>query len=302
MQDLLGALTGLFGDTGSSGPIGDFVADNPGFSLFLGIALFAAIGAVGVFFRDVFFQRTHAIRHNFPVVGNLRYFLESIGPELRQYWVANDKEERPFNRSSRRWIYASAKGQNNAFGFGTSEELYGIGYPILKHAAFPYPDDKAPVIEDDPSLVPCLKVLGEAHGRARPWRPMSIINVSAMSYGSLGRNAVQAINRGCAIARAFHNTGEGGLCEHHTQGAEIVWQLGTGYFGARNEDGSFSLPTLVDKVAAQPKVRAIEIKLSQGAKPGKGGILPGSKVTPEIARIRGIPVGKDTVPQPQLPP
>ena len=269
-----------------------FVSQHPGFSLLIAAAVAALGFMAAVFVRDVFVQRSHAIQHNFPVIGHLRYLLESVGPELRQYWVANDKEERPFNRSSRAWVYASAKGQNNTFGFGTSEELYGIGYPIVKHAAFPFPDDQAVAIDDDATLIPCLKVIGVAHGRQRPWRPMSIVNVSAMSFGSLGANATRAINRGCAGARAYHNTGEGGISDYHNEGAEIVWQLGTGYFGARDAEGRFSLPTLVEKVKANHNIRAIEVKLSQGAKPGKGGILPGSKVTPEIARVRGIEVGK----------
>ena len=274
------------------GALQEFVAVHPGFTLFVASILAAMFGALLVLLRDVFLQRRHAIQHNFPVIGHLRYLAENIGPELRQYWVANDKEERPFNRSSRAWVYASAKGQNNTFGFGTSEEIYGLGYPILKHATFPFPDHEATVIDDDPSLVPCLKVIGEANGRRRPWRPMSIVNVSAMSYGSLGRNAVRAINKGCALARAYHNTGEGGFCEYHGEGADVVWQLGTGYFGARTAEGGFDLEELIRKVEANPAIRAIEVKLSQGAKPGKGGILPGSKVTPEIARIRGIEVGK----------
>ncbi len=250
------------------------------------------VGLVGVAVHDVT-QARHTIKHNFPVVGHLRYLLEKIGPELRQYWVANDKEEMPFNRSERRWIYATAKGQNNNFGFGTTELLYGTGYPIIKHAAFPFPETKAEYPEGDKSAVPCLKVLGEAHGRRRPYRPQSVINISAMSFGSLGERAVTAMNLGAKEARCFQNTGEGGLSPYHLNGADIVWQLGTGYFGARDAEGRFSLEMLAEKVEKNPCVRAIEIKLSQGAKPGKGGILPGAKVTPEIALIRGIPVGKD---------
>lgn len=256
----------------------------------LGVAfLFATMVAI----RDVFFQRTHAIQHNFPVVGHLRYLLEEIGPELRQYWVANDKEETPFNRSERRWVYASSKGQNKNFGFGSTETMDEVGYPIIQPSAFPFDAKTAPVLDEDPTLLPCLKVIGPQ--RKRPWRPMSIVNVSAMSYGSLGRNAVAAINRGCADARAFHNSGEGGFSEHHDHGADVVWQLGTGYFGARNPDGTLCLQRLRDKVQQHTCIRAVEIKLSQGAKPGKGGILPGAKVTPEIARIRGVPAGEDCV-------
>jgi len=270
----------------------EIALDNLGFSVTVAAALLAVVVLLFVLVRDIFLQRKHAIQHNFPVVGHLRYFMEMIGPELRQYWVANDKEELPFNRSERSWVYASAKGQNNTFGFGTSEQVYSAGYPIIKHSAFPFPDTQAVVLEDDPSRVPCLKVVGAHHKRRRPWRPMSIINVSAMSFGSLGQNAVLALNRGVCDAGAYHNTGEGGVSPYHLEGgAELVWQLGTGYFGARNPDGTLSLELLAERCAASPQIRAIEIKLSQGAKPGKGGILPGEKVTKEIAAIRGIPVG-----------
>ncbi len=247
-----------------------------------------------VFVHDVS-QRRHTIKHNFPVVGHLRYFLEMIGPELRQYWVANDKEEMPFSRAERSWVYATAKKQNNNFGFGTTELLYDAGYPIIKHAAFPFPESEARYIEGDPTMVPSLKVMGEWRSRKRPYRPASVVNISAMSYGSLGERAVSALNQGARMARCFHNTGEGGVSPYHNFGADIVWQIGTGYFGARDERGRFSLERALDRLQQNPNVRAIELKLSQGAKPGKGGILPGAKVTPAIARIRGIPVGKDCI-------
>jgi glutamate synthase (ferredoxin) len=237
-------------------------------------------------------QTRHAIIRNFPVIGHIRYMLEMIGPEIRQYFVANDKEERPFNRDERRWIYASAKGQNSTFGFGTTEQLYEIGYPIIKHAAFPFPDKDATYPGDDPTAIPGLKVLGQRHTRARCYRPSSIINISAMSFGSLGGRAISALNIGAREANCMHNTGEGGISQYHCLGGDLMWQLGTGYFGAR-EDGVFSMDVLARQVEEHPQVRCIEIKLSQGAKPGKGGILPASKVTAEIARIRGIPVGKD---------
>jgi glutamate synthase (ferredoxin) len=237
-------------------------------------------------------QTRHAIIRNFPVIGHIRYMLEMIGPEIRQYFVANDKEEQPFNRDERRWIYASAKGQNSTFGFGTTEQLYEIGYPIIKHAAFPFPDEDATYPGDDPTAIPGLKVLGQRHGRARCYRPSSIINISAMSFGSLGGRAISALNIGAREANCMHNTGEGGISPYHCLGGDLMWQLGTGYFGAR-EDGVFSMDVLARQVEEHPQVRCIEIKLSQGAKPGKGGILPASKVTAEIARIRGIPVGKD---------
>ncbi|MEE9393323.1 MAG: FMN-binding glutamate synthase family protein [Planctomycetota bacterium] len=239
------------------------------------------------------FQKRHAIRHNYPLVGRLRYFLEMIGPELRQYWVANDREELPFNRSERSWIYASSKGQNNTFGFGTSEMIYGVGYPIIKNAAFPFPEKNATYPGDDKTVIPCLKIMGERHSRKRPYRPNSIINISAMSFGSLGYRAISALNAGAREAGCYHNSGEGGISPYHRKGADIMWQLGTGYFGARDKNGKFSLDRVADRVKEVPEVRCIEIKLSQGAKPGKGGILPGAKVTAEIAAIRDIPEGED---------
>lgn len=247
-------------------------------------------------FYDVFIQKKHTILHNFPVVGHFRYWLEQIGPELRQYIVANDKEETPFNRSERRWIYASSKGVNSYFGFGSTETPpYESGYPIIKHAAFPFPENQAVYINGDPSAIPCLKVMGAHHRRRRPYRPTSVINISAMSFGSLGEKAITSLNKGAQLAQCYHNTGEGGFSPYHALGADVVWQIGTGYFGAREENGQFSLPKLLEKTTRYPQIRAIEIKLSQGAKPGKGGVLPGRKVTPEIAAIRGIPLGQDCI-------
>lgn len=254
-------------------------------------------GAVvgGVALRDML-QKKHAIKHNFPLIGNFRYFLEEIGPELRQYIVANDKEETPFNRAERRWVYASSKGENSYFGFGSTEEPpYEVGFPLIKHAAFPFPESRARFLNDDPSAVPCLKVMGETHGRKRRYRPASVINISAMSFGSLGERAVRALNIGARESHCYHNTGEGGISSYHQQGADLCWQIGTGYFGARDADGNFSLEKLVEKVQRLPQIRLIEIKLSQGAKPGKGGVLPAKKVTAEIAEIRGVPAGRDCI-------
>ncbi len=240
-------------------------------------------------------QRKHAITHNYPVVGHIRYWLETIGPELRQYLVANDKEEAPFNRDERRWIYTSAKGSNKNFGFGTTEQLYSIGYPIIKHSAFPFPEADAQHLGGDKTAVPCLKVMGMKRNRRRPYRPGSIVNISAMSYGSLGKNAISALNKGAKEAGCYHNSGEGSVSPYHLFGADVMWQLGTAYFGARDDEGNFSLDKMVAKCEKNPQIRAIEIKLSQGAKPGKGGILPGDKVTEEIAQVRDVPVGKDVI-------
>lgn len=240
-------------------------------------------------------QRKHAITHNFPVVGHFRYWLEVIGPELRQYWVSNDKEEAPFNRDERRWIYTSAKGSNKNFGFGTTEQLYSIGYPIIKHVAFPFPEANAHHVGGDKTAVPCLKVMGAARNRKRLYRPASVVNISAMSFGSLGKNAISALNKGAKAAGCYHNSGEGSVSPYHLFGADVMWQLGTAYFGARDDDGNFSLEKMMAKCEKNPQIRCIEIKLSQGAKPGKGGILPGDKVTQEIAEVRAVPVGKDVI-------
>ena len=264
---------------------------NPIVSIFIGIAAFLII----VVIYDIFIQNKHTVLHNFPIVGHIRYWLEKVGPELRQYIVANDKEESPFNRSERRWIYASSKNQNNFFGFGTTEQLYEPGYPIIKNSAFPVSDENIHHLNNDPSAIPCLKIIGDPNRRRRPFRPLSLINISAMSYGSLGKKAVSALNMGAKMSDCYHNTGEGGLSKYHLFGANIMLQIGTGYFGVRDEKGNFDLEKLVSLTERNPNIRLIEIKMSQGAKPGKGGVLPGCKVNSEIASIRGIPEGKDCI-------
>ncbi|MFT5289346.1 MAG: glutamate synthase domain-containing protein 2 [Planctomycetota bacterium] len=241
-------------------------------------------------------QTKKSILRNFPVLGHLRYLLIEIGPELRQYVVASNREEAPFNRSEREWIDRSADKKNNYFGFGTDDQIYGIGYPIIKHAVFPYGDEAFTGSHSDKTAsIPCAKVLGEWHGRSNPYRPPSIINISAMSFGSLGAHAIQALNEGAFQADCYHNTGEGGVSPYHRKGADICLQIGTGYFGCRNEAGEFDLGMLQDLIKEVPRVRMIEIKLSQGAKPGKGGVLPAAKITEEISKIRGIPMGKDCI-------
>ncbi len=241
-------------------------------------------------------QRRHAILRNFPIIGHFRYWLEAVGPELRQYIVTSNDEERPFSRDQRRWIYSSAKNENSYFGFGTDNDLEKTaGYIIIRHSAFPkhtpHPGEPG---YDGKYQVGCARILGEARGRKHAFRPTSIVNTSAMSYGSLSGAAVEAINRGVAIAGALQNTGEGGICEFHRKGGDLIWQMGTGYFGCRDATGNFSMERFLETIASA-KVRAIEIKLSQGAKPGMGGLLPAAKVSPEIAKIRGIPMGKDCV-------
>ncbi len=228
-------------------------------------------------------QKRHAILRNFPVIGHLRYALESIGPELRQYIVTDNDEERPFSRDQRRWVYASAKGDNKYFGFGTDNRFDQAGYPFFHHDPFPIDAD----VGDE---IACAKVMGEWRSRDHAFRPPSIVGISAMSFGSLSSAAITALNRGAGLAGCLHNTGEGGISNHHRNGGDLVFQLGTGYFGARDAHGKFSIDAMLASMQGA-QVRAIEIKLSQGAKPGLGGVLPGAKVTPEIAAARGVEIG-----------
>ncbi|MEX0426877.1 FMN-binding glutamate synthase family protein [Nocardioides sp. DS6] len=246
-----------------------------------------ALGAVAA--RDLT-QKKHAILRNFPIIGHARYLLEEVGPELRQYIVTGNDEERPFSRDQRRWVYASAKQENNYFGFGTDCDVeHTQGRAYIKHRTFA---DRLPDDHDPAALLPSAKVLGGPRGRVKAFRPRSVVNVSAMSFGSLSGAAITALDKGAAKAGAMHNTGEGGLSPYHRNGADLILQLGTAYFGCRDEKGDFSLARLKDAVASAP-VKAIEIKLSQGAKPGLGGLLPAAKITDEIAEIRGIPKDKD---------
>ncbi|OEK08656.1 glutamate synthase [Flavivirga aquatica] len=247
--------------------------------------------------RDII-QKKHTISHNFPIAGHIRYIFESIGPEMRQYFVANNREELPFNRIERSWIYASAKKENNYEGFGTNRDIHQHQHIFINNAMMPYtlPDNHPNKI--DKSFLPCAKVMGEFSKRKRPYRPASIINVSAMSFGSLSAKAVESLNKGVEMAGAYHNTGEGGLSPYHSNGGDVVFHFGTGYFGVRAEDGGFSMKKMIKLVKNNPFIRAIEVKLSQGAKPGKGGVLPGSKITKEIANIRGVEIGKDVLSPP----
>jgi glutamate synthase domain-containing protein 2 len=240
-------------------------------------------------------QKNHALLRNFPLLGHGRYVLEAIGPELRQYIVTDNNSERPFSRDQRRWIYASSKLENNYFGFGTDNDVeHTEGYPIIKHRTFSEVVPPSHPRAGEETALPSAKVLGGPRGRRHAFRPASLVNISAMSFGSLSAPAVEALNRGAALAGCMHNTGEGGLSPYHRNGGDLVFQIGTAYFGVRDEEGRFDLRRLKDLVASAP-VKAIEIKLSQGAKPGLGGHLPGAKVTPEIAEIRGIREGVDCI-------
>ncbi len=260
--------------------------------IFLGLV---AVLLLAVVVYDLL-QKKHAILRNFPVIGHFRYILEAVGPELRQYIVTSNDEERPFSRDHRTWVYASAKKQNNYFGFGTDNDLEGrSNYLIIKHSAFPLRDPQPGAPGYDPEYrIPGAKVLGGWRGRRHAFRPASVVNLSGMSFGSLSSKAVEALNKGCALADCLHNTGEGGISPHHRHGGELIWQIGTGYFGCRDTNGDFDVESFLQAVELSP-VRAIEIKLSQGAKPGLGGVLPAAKISPEIARIRLIQPGSDCI-------
>ena len=260
-----------------------------GMRTFWKTAPLAALGAVAA--HDLL-QRKHAILRNFPVLGHARYWLETIGPELRQYIVASNDEERPFSRDQRRWVYASSKLQNNYFGFGTDNDLeHTDGNVIVHHRTFGRAYPTHGVVGQEAQL-PSAKILGGPRGRRHAFRPASGVNISGMSFGSLSGRAIEAINRGAADVGCLHNTGEGAISPYHRQGGDLVFQIGTAYFGCRDADGRFDLAKLKDLVASAP-VRALEVKLSQGAKPGLGGVLPAAKVSREIAETRGVPEGVD---------
>lgn len=231
-----------------------------------------------------FTQQRHSILRNYPIVGHLRFLLEDAGPELHQYLVENDTDGRPFDRDTRSLMYERAKAVEDKKPFGTELDVYADGYTFMMHSVAPHP------MVDDP--VAQLRVTVGNEQCARPYS-LSVLNISAMSFGALGSAAVKAMNTGAKLGNFAHDTGEGGLSRHHLEpSGDLIWQIGTGYFGCRTEDGEFS-PELFERNAAHDQVKMIEIKVSQGAKPGHGGILPGAKVTEEIAEARLVPVGED---------
>jgi glutamate synthase domain-containing protein 2 len=237
----------------------------------------------GMFLQDIV-QREHAVRRNFPVIGRLRYFLERQGEFFRQYFFAGDRQEMPFNRATRTWIYRAAKGLGGTIGFGSTNDLREPGSILFVSAPFAVQESER---EPTPPLA-----IGEGYCR-QPFMARSVMNVSGMSYGAISAPAVQALSRGAALAGCWFNTGEGGLSSYHREGGgDLVFQIGTAKYGIRNLAGEFS-PERARELA--PQVRAFEVKLSQGAKPGKGGILPGPKVTADIAAIRGIAAGLDSL-------
>ncbi len=239
--------------------------------------------ALGLF--DVF-QMKHSIRRNFPVIGHFRYLLENIRPEINQYFIESNSDGVPFSRELRSIVYQRSKLELDTLPFGTQMDVYKEGYEWTCHSLMPK--------HIDPES---LRVTFGGEACKQPYSA-SIFNVSAMSYGSLSTNAVLALNGGAKMGNFAHNTGEGGLSPYHLQpGGDIIWQIGTAYFGCRDKAGNFS-PEHFKEKSQLPQVKMIEVKLSQGAKPGHGGILPAAKLTPEIAQIRGVAMGMDVISPP----
>jgi len=249
------------------------------------VFLLLTIPPLGLGFID-FFQKEHAVRRIFPFLGRARYLLEAIRPEIYQYFVESNADGVPFAREIRSVVYQRAKKQLATLPFGTQKNVYEVGYEWVNHSL-------------------CPKHLDGAHMRVKIGGPdctqpyeASLFNISAMSYGSLSRNAVMALNWGAKKGGFAHNTGEGSISPWHLKhGGDLIWQIGTGYFGCRKADGTFSESHFIDR-ARLPNVKMLEIKLSQGAKPGHGGILPAAKVTKEISEIRGVPMGEDVLSPP----
>lgn len=252
-----------------------------GFIFLLGLA---AITAAVLLVVDKL-QTRHAIRRNFPLIGRFRYLFEQLGEFFRQYFFAMDREEMPFNRAERAWVYRTAKGEDNTVPFGSTRDLRQPGTAIFVNCAYP--------IQEEDTLPVSSVTIGPQSGR--PYTTARFFHISAMSYGAISRPAVLALSRGARKAGCWLNTGEGGLSPHHLAGgADIVFQIGTAKYGVREGEARLSEARLRE-IARHDQVRMIEIKLHQGAKPGKGGILPGVKVTAEVARIRGIPQARDSI-------
>lgn len=249
------------------------------------LALLTALFLIFWYLRDIT-QKRHTVLRNFPIVGHLRFFFESLGEYFRQYFFLGDREEMPFNRATRAWVYRMAKNEGGMLGFGSTYDISQPGALIFVNAAFPVLD-----AEHQPS--PPV-VIGE-HGCDKPFIARSLINISGMSFGAISQPAVRALSRGAAMAGCYMDTGEGGLSPYHLEGqCDVIFQIGTAKYGVRDAQGKLSDQKLRE-IAALEHVRAFEIKLSQGAKPGKGGVLPASKITAEIAAIRGIPMGQDSL-------
>ena len=244
------------------------------------LAVFAALTAIGLY--DVA-QSRHAVLRNYPILGHMRFLFEGIRPEIRQYLIESDADEEPFSRDARSLIYQRAKGVEDKRPFGTRRRVYGSGYQWLTHSAVPKPLGG-----------PDFRVTVGGPDCAQPYRA-SVYNISAMSFGALSSNAILALNRGARAGGFAHDTGEGGISRYHREGGgDLIYEIGSGYFGCRTEEGRFD-PGRFREQALDSQVKMIELKLSQGAKPGHGGMLPAAKISPEIAEARGIPLGVDCV-------
>ena len=245
---------------------------------------FAVIATLAiVFIRDIT-QKKHSVLRNYPVVGRLRYKFEELGEYFRQYFFMGDRDEMPFNRATRGWVYRLAKNEGGVIGFGSTYDLHHAGALIFVNHPFP-------VLEEERLPTPSL-ILGEGFCR-EPFDAKSIVNISGMSFGAISAPAVRSLSKGAAVAGCWMDTGEGGLSPFHLEGGcDVIMQIGTAKYGVRDAQGNLSTDRLLE---LSKVVKAFEIKLSQGAKPGKGGVLPGKKVTPEIAHIRGIPEGRDSI-------
>ncbi|QNN71651.1 FMN-binding glutamate synthase family protein [Thermomonas carbonis] len=244
-----------------------------------GVAVFGALAVLGTI--DLL-QARSTLRRNYPILAHFRYGLESIGPELRQYFFESDLAEVPFSRQQRTLVYQRAKRLNDVRPFGTQQNVYGVDYEWINHSMAP-----AAIPSSDFRIV-----IGA--GSAQPYSA-SVFNISAMSFGSLSAAAIRALNAGAKQGGFYHDTGEGSISPYHREaGGDLVWEIGSGYFGCRNDDGSFSEERFTAN-ARDPQVKMIEVKLSQGAKPGHGGVLPAPKVSAEISATRGVPMGQDCV-------
>jgi glutamate synthase domain-containing protein 2 len=230
-------------------------------------------------------QRRHSILRNYPIIGHARFALEAVRPELQQYFIERNYDGRPYDRDTRTAIYQRAKGVKDEQAYGTERDVAEPGYEWLLHSTAPVTPPEEP---------PRVRIGGP--DCTKPY-DMALLNVSGMSFGALSGNAITALNRGAAAGGFAHDTGEGGLTDHHLHGGDLVWEIGTGYFGCRTEDGGFDADTFREK-AAHDQVKLVSLKLSQGAKPGIGGVLPGPKVTAEIAKARDVPAGETCVSPP----
>ena len=248
------------------------------------VSVFAISGVLALIGLFDLAQPVHSIRRNYPIIGRMRWFFEDIRPEIRQYLIEDDHEQLPFSRSQRSLVYARSKNESSERAFGTQLDVYESGYEFIGHSNRPVPPGDPATFRVDIGGGDCKQ----------PYRA-SILNISAMSFGSLSANAILALNQGAKLGSFAHDTGEGSISPHHRHhGGDLIWEIGSGYFGCRNADGGFD-PRAFQEKATDPQVRMIEIKLSQGAKPGHGGILPASKITEEIAQTRGVPTGQDCI-------